>query len=206
MTQPDIECVDLVRIFRTKDVEVQALQGLTLRVDAGDMVAVVGASGSGKSTLLSVLSGLDRPSAGRAMVAGHDMLAMKRAERVVFQRSSVGFVWQQTSRNLLPYLSAAENIAAVLAIARGPRGNARAKRVDELLDLLGVADVRLLSNTHRTGGVELRADGLERLGPPSADRNAGTGSRELECRRSPDPGSSAGDEPDRALVGVRRER
>jgi putative ABC transport system ATP-binding protein len=155
-TTPDIECVDLVRIFRTKDVEVQALQGLTLRVDAGDMVAVVGASGSGKSTLLGVLSGLDRPSAGRATVAGHDMLAMGRAERVRFQRSSVGFVWQQTARNLLPYLTAAENIAAVLAIAGGARGAARVRRVDELLDLLGVGDVRDRTAAEMSGGQQQR--------------------------------------------------
>jgi putative ABC transport system ATP-binding protein len=153
---PDIDCVDLVRIFRTKDVEVQALQGLTLRVEAGDMVAVVGASGSGKSTLLGVLSGLDRPSAGRAIVAGHDMLAMTRAERVTFQRTSVGFVWQQTGRNLLPYLTAAENIAAVLAIARGPKGEARVKRADELLDLLGVGDVRDRTPREMSGGQQQR--------------------------------------------------
>jgi len=153
---PDIDCVDLVRIFRTKDVEVQALQGLTLRVDSGDMVAVVGASGSGKSTLLNVLSGLDQPSAGRATVAGHDMLGMSRAERVTFQRTSVGFVWQQTARNLLPYLSAAENIAAVLAIARGPKGDARAARVDELVDLLGVGDVRDRLPAQMSGGQQQR--------------------------------------------------
>ncbi|GAB2459509.1 ABC-type lipoprotein export system ATPase subunit [Conyzicola lurida] len=156
MTSADIDCVDLVRIFRSKDVEVQALQGLTLRVEAGDMVAVVGASGSGKSTLLNVLSGLDRPSAGRAMVAGHDMLAMSRAERVTFQRSSVGFVWQQTSRNLLPYLSAGENIAAVLAIAKGPRGTAREKRVDELLDLVQIGDLRDRRPSELSGGQQQR--------------------------------------------------
>ena len=155
-TIPDIDCVDLVRIFRTKDVEVQALQGLTMRVDRGDMVAVIGASGSGKSTLLNVLSGLDRPSAGRAVVAGHDMLAMSGRERVKFQRSSVGFVWQQTARNLLPYLTAAQNIAAVIAIAGGPRGAARTRRVDELLDLLGVGDVRDRTAAELSGGQQQR--------------------------------------------------
>jgi len=155
-TIPDIDCVDLVRIFRTKDVEVQALQGLTMRVDRGDMVAVIGASGSGKSTLLNVLSGLDRPSAGRAVVAGHDMLAMSGRERVRFQRSSVGFVWQQTARNLLPYLTAAQNIAAVIAIAGGPRGAARTRRVDELLDLLGVGDVRDRTAAELSGGQQQR--------------------------------------------------
>lgn len=155
-TEPDIDCVDLVRIFRTKDVEVQALQGLTLRVGRGDMVAVIGASGSGKSTLLNVLSGLDQVSAGRATVAGHDMVSMGRAERVVFQRTSVGFVWQQTARNLLPYLTAEQNIAAVIAIAGGPRGAARQSKVDELLDLLGVGDMRHRTPAEMSGGQQQR--------------------------------------------------
>jgi len=155
-TEPDIDCVDLVRIFRTKDVEVQALQGLNLRVGRGDMVAVIGASGSGKSTLLNVLSGLDQVSAGRATVAGHDMVSMGRAERVVFQRSSVGFVWQQTARNLLPYLTAAQNVAAVIAIAGGPRGAARESKVDELLDLLGVGDMRHRTPAEMSGGQQQR--------------------------------------------------
>lgn len=153
---PDIDCVDLVRIFRTKDVEVQALQGLTLRVARGDMVAVIGASGSGKSTLLNVLSGLDQVSAGRATVAGHDMVTMRRAERVRFQRTSVGFVWQQTARNLLPYLTAAQNIAAVIAIAGGPRGAARTRRVDELLELLGVGAMRDHTPAEMSGGQQQR--------------------------------------------------
>ena len=110
MDQPDIFCADLVRIFTAQGVEVQALQGLNLRVDSGEMVALVGASGSGKSTLLTILSGLDTPTAGAATVAGHDLLTMGRRERLEFQRHSVGFIWQQTSRNLLPYLSAAQNL------------------------------------------------------------------------------------------------
>jgi ABC-type lipoprotein export system ATPase subunit len=84
------------------------------------------------------------------------MLAMTRAERVTFQRTSVGFVWQQTGRNLLPYLTAAENVAAVLAIARGPKGEARVKRVDELLDLLGVGDVRDRVPQEMSGGQQQR--------------------------------------------------
>jgi hypothetical protein len=111
MTEPHILCTDLVRIFTADGVEVQALQGLNLRVDPREMVAVVGASGSGKSTLLTILSGLDTATAGVARVAGHDLLAMGSRERVAYQRRTVGFVWQQTSRNLLPYLTAGENVA-----------------------------------------------------------------------------------------------
>lgn len=130
-----ILCRDLVRIFVSKGVEVQALQGLDLRVEPGEIVAVVGASGSGKSTLLTILSGLDIPTAGSARVAGHDLLAMTERDRVEFRRHSVGFVWQQTERNLVPYLTAAENIQLARSVA-GARTSAQ--RVAELLEPLGV--------------------------------------------------------------------
>jgi putative ABC transport system ATP-binding protein len=137
MTTPAVECEGLVRIFRTADVEVQALQGLDLRLDPGELVAVVGASGSGKSTLLGILSGLDMPTAGRAEVAGVDLADLRGARRVRYQRETVGFVWQQTSRNLLPYLSAAENVALPMLITR-VRPAERHRRARDLLDLLGV--------------------------------------------------------------------
>jgi ABC-type lipoprotein export system ATPase subunit len=130
-------CEGLVRIFRTADVEVQALQGLDLRLEPGELVAMVGASGSGKSTLLGILSGLDVPTAGRAEVAGIDLTDLRGARRVSYQRGTVGFVWQQTSRNLLPYLGAAENVELPLLVARRPRAE-RTRRARELLDLLGV--------------------------------------------------------------------
>src|SRR5690606_35861151 len=131
MTHPHILCVDLVRIFVTHGVEVQALQGLDLRVDRGEIVAVVGASGSGKSTLLASLSGFDLPTAGSARVAGNALPTMTERECVRFRRHSVGFDWQQTDRNLLPYLPAAENGAFALDIAGERR---RAARVTEVLD------------------------------------------------------------------------
>ncbi|MGV9193866.1 ABC transporter ATP-binding protein [Microbacterium sp. MC2] len=134
----DIVCADLVRIFATEGVEVQALQGLSLVVERGELVAVVGASGSGKSTLLAILSGMDTPTAGVARVAGRDLLTMSGRERVAFRRECVGFVWQQTSRNLLPYLTAAENVAAVLAITGKAKAAERGDRARALLDLLGV--------------------------------------------------------------------
>lgn len=148
-----ILCRDLVRIFVTKGVEVQALQGLDLRVDAGEIVALVGASGSGKSTLLTILSGLDIPTAGSARVAGHDLLAMSERDRVEFRRHSVGFVWQQTERNLLPYLTAAENIQFARAVAGARTTDAR---VDELLEPLGVGHVRDRVPAQMSGGERQR--------------------------------------------------
>lgn len=154
-TQPHIECTDLVRIFVAQGVEVQALQGLTLRVDPGELTALVGASGSGKSTLLTILSGLDVPTAGSARVAGHDLLAMSERERVLYRRTTVGFVWQQTSRNLVPYLSVDENLELVLSIGRRPRRQ-RLARVDALLDLLGITHVRDRHPAELSGGEQQR--------------------------------------------------
>lgn len=148
----EIVCEDLVRIFSTEGVEVQALQGLTLYVEAGDMVAVVGASGSGKSTLLTILSGLDTPSAGRVSVDGVDLLTLKGRGRVELQRHTVGFVWQQTSRNLLPYLTAAENVALPMVLA----GRDPGARVDDLLRLLGVGHCRDRRPATMSGGEQQR--------------------------------------------------
>ena len=155
-TAPQIECVDLVRIFSAEGVEVQALQGLDLRVGAGELTAIVGASGSGKSTLLTILSGLDRPTAGRARVGGHDLLAMTRADRTRYRRGTVGFVWQQTARNLLPYLTLGENLAMTLSIG-GTRRSQRRPRIDELLDLLDIGDLVDRLPNQVSGGQQQRA-------------------------------------------------
>jgi putative ABC transport system ATP-binding protein len=150
---PDILCSDLVRIFSAEGVEVQALQGLNLRVLRGEIVAIVGASGSGKSTLLGILSGLDRPSAGTAVVAGTNILAMNRRERVDYRQHSVGFVWQQTSRNLLPYLTARQNIEMAMLLARTDN---RHRRSGELLDLLGVGYCADRLPSQMSGGEQQR--------------------------------------------------
>lgn len=149
----DIVCRDLVRIYRSQDVEVQALQGLTLTVRRGEMVAVVGESGSGKSTLLGILSALDEPSAGTAVVAGTDLTGLSTKGRTAFHRHAVGFVWQQTARNLIPYLTVAQNIAAVLAVA-GVRGRARSDRTDEVLALVGMTDHAQALPEDLTGGLQ----------------------------------------------------
>lgn len=152
-TQPHIHCEDMVRIFSAEGIEVQALQGLNLRVEAGEMVALIGASGSGKSTLLTILSGLDQPTAGSVHVAGHDLLTMKRKERVQYQRHTVGFVWQQTSRNLLPYLSAVENVCLPMAITGE---DDRLKRAEQLLKVLGVGYCRDRNPQQMSGGEQQR--------------------------------------------------
>ncbi|HEX4057590.1 MAG TPA: ABC transporter ATP-binding protein [Galbitalea sp.] len=150
-----IVCDNVVRIYQVARIEVQALQGLDLLVEKGEMVAIVGASGSGKSTLLNVLSGLDVPTAGRATVAGWDLQRMSARDRLAYRRSVVGFVWQQTARNLLPYLSAAENVALPMAFAGASR-SARARRAAELLDALGMGSRAKRRPAELSGGEQQR--------------------------------------------------
>ncbi|MFJ6653119.1 ABC transporter ATP-binding protein [Microbacterium sp. NPDC091313] len=153
---PIIDCVDLVRIFRTGDIEVQALQGLNLTVAEGELTAVVGASGSGKSTLLAILSALDVASAGRAVVAGHDLLAMSGADRARYRRETAGFVWQQTGRNFLGELTIGENIDLAASLTGGSRRQ-RAVRVREAAELLSVESLLERPPADVTGSERQRA-------------------------------------------------
>ncbi|MFD0143171.1 MULTISPECIES: ABC transporter ATP-binding protein [unclassified Streptomyces] len=151
-----IACDRLVRIFTADGVEVQALQGLDLLVREGELMALVGASGSGKSTLMNILAGLDVPTAGAAKVAGRDLLAMDAKARLGYRRDVVGFVWQQTSRNLLSYLTAAQNVALPMQL-RGRSSRARkAERAEELLAMLEVGDCRDRRPHQMSGGQQQR--------------------------------------------------
>jgi ABC-type lipoprotein export system ATPase subunit len=156
-----IVCEGLVRIFKTEGVEVVALQGLDLTVDRGELLAIVGASGSGKSTVLNILSGLDVPTAGVARVAGVDLLGMSAKQRLRYRRHTVGFVWQQTGRNLLPYLTGRENVELPIRLAAGSgrrRGAGRAARARalELLDLVGVGHCADRRPAEMSGGEQQR--------------------------------------------------
>ncbi len=150
-----IVCDNLVRIYQVEEIEVEALQGLNLLVDRGEMIAIVGASGSGKSTLLNVLSGLDVQTAGRARVAEWDLQSMSSRDRLNYRRRVVGFVWQQTGRNLLPYLSAAENVALPMAFVGTP-SHRRTHRAMELLDALGLAEKAQRRPRELSGGEQQR--------------------------------------------------
>ncbi|MCX5283379.1 MULTISPECIES: ABC transporter ATP-binding protein [unclassified Streptomyces] len=152
-----ITCDRLVRIFTTDGVEVQALQGLDLLVREGELMALVGASGSGKSTLMNILAGLDTPTAGAARVAGRDLLTMSAKDRLRYRREVVGFVWQQTARNLLPYLTAAQNVALPMQLAaRRTSRRAQSERALELLELLGVGDCAARRPHQMSGGQQQR--------------------------------------------------
>jgi ABC-type lipoprotein export system ATPase subunit len=150
-----IACESLVRIYQSGPVEVQALQGLDLIVEAGEMVAVVGASGSGKSTLLSILAGIDAPTAGRARVDRWNLLSMSRTDRVRYRRHTVGFVRQQTASNLVPYLTARQMVDLPMAAARVP-ARTRQKRSADLLGALGVGELADRRPGQLSGGQQMR--------------------------------------------------
>ena len=134
-----IVCDNLVKIYKVADLEVVALQGLDLLVERGEFIALVGASGSGKSTLLNILGGLDVPSAGRATVAGHALGEMGTRERTAYRLRVIGFVWQQAAHNLLPYLTAAENVELPMLL-EGVSPDQRQARAAHLLELVGLAE------------------------------------------------------------------
>ena len=136
---PYIECRDLFKIYKRADLEVVALRGVDLEVEAGELIAIVGASGSGKSTLLNMLSGLDRPSAGQVRVGGRDLLNISDRELVLYRRLDVGFVWQAPARNLVPYLTVRDNVELPMAIARMNVGLRRSRSI-ELLEALDIKD------------------------------------------------------------------
>lgn len=134
---PFVVADGVVKIYKVADLEVFALQGLDLEIAGGEMLALVGASGSGKSTLLNLLGGLDSPTAGTLRVGDVSLLTVSERERVHYKRKMVGFVWQQKARNLLPYLSALENVELPMVLA-GVRGRARRARAMELLEAVGL--------------------------------------------------------------------
>ena len=133
--QPMVECENLVKIYKTKDIEVLALQGLELRIEKGELMAIIGNSGSGKSTFLNMIGGLDRPSAGRLMVDGKNLFKLSDSELVDYKRKTVGFVWQNNARNLVPYLTAWQNVQMPMLFEKGAKKKQRAL---ELLELVGM--------------------------------------------------------------------
>lgn len=147
-----ILCEDVFKIYKADDLEVVALRGLDLKVRRGEMMGIVGASGSGKSTLLNILAGLDVPSAGRASVGGRSLLTMTAADLVTYRRKEVGFVWQQTSRNVLPYLTAVQNVELPMILEGVDATIARA-RARELLTMVGLSH-RIEAKPDRLSGGE----------------------------------------------------
>jgi ABC-type lipoprotein export system ATPase subunit len=149
---PFVFCEGLVKIFKVDDVEVVALQGLDLSVSAREMIAIIGPSGSGKSSLLNLLGGLDTPSAGKVRVDGRDLVNMSPIERTRYRRSTVGFVWQNVGRNLIPYLSALENVELPMILS----GVFRRKEAHRLLEIVGLGRRKNHPPGRMSGGEQQR--------------------------------------------------
>ena len=149
-----IACEDLFKKYKSDELEVVALGGLDLKVGYGEFMAIVGASGSGKGTLLNILAGLDQPSAGRAFVGKRDLLTLEEAEMVSYRRNDVGFIWQQTGRNLVPYLSAIQNVEIPLLL-NGMSAKAANQRASELISAVDLEN-RAKHHAEQLSGGELQ--------------------------------------------------
>ena len=150
-----VEANDLFKIYKPADLEVVALRGVDLEVKPGELIGIVGASGSGKTTLLNILAGLESPSAGRIRVGERDLLDISDQELVEYRRREVGFVWQATGRNLIPYLNVRDNIELPQAIA-GVNRRQRRERAEDLLDALQMSDKGRRYPSELSGGEQQR--------------------------------------------------
>ncbi|MDP6155220.1 MAG: ABC transporter ATP-binding protein [Candidatus Thermoplasmatota archaeon] len=148
-----IEIEDLIKVYKSKALEVVALRGLYMAVEKGEIVAIMGPSGSGKTTLLNILGGLDIPTAGTVIVNGGSLTGFTEKEMVKYRRDGVGFVFQFF--NLVPTLNAWENIELPLRFA-GVGGKKRTTRVDYLIDLVGLKSRRGSKPDELSGGEQQR--------------------------------------------------
>ena len=153
MAEAMVQAESLVKIYKTKETEVMALQGLDLTIECGELTAIIGNSGSGKSTFLNMIGGLDRPTVGSLQVCGRNLFTMTEKELVLYKRNTVGFVWQNNARNLLPYLSAVENV--MLPMYLSSTRNKREKAM-ELLERVGMAHKKNSRLQMLSGGEQQR--------------------------------------------------
>lgn len=150
-----IRCDSLVKIYKSEDVEVMALQGLDLEIKKGELMAVIGKSGSGKSTLMNMIGGLERPSAGKLYIDGKDLFTLNDSEMVEYRNKTVGFVWQKSSRNLVPYMTAVENIEVPMYFTKKGAEDMR-KRALELLERVGMLHKKNAYPGQMSGGEQQR--------------------------------------------------
>lgn len=142
---------NLKRYYKTNDVEVRALDGVSFDVEKGEFISIIGASGSGKSTLLHLLGGLDYPTSGKVLIDEIDIYVLKDDERTIFRRRNIGFVFQ--AYNLLPMLNVYENII----IPFGLDGDTVDKKyVDSVIDILEISDQKYKMPNELSGGQQQR--------------------------------------------------
>lgn len=193
-----IRCDGLVKIYKTDDLEVMALQGLDLEIAKGELMAIVGKSGSGKSTLLKILGGLERPSAGKVIYNGMALNEFSEQELFDYRNNSIGFVWQKSSDNLLPFLTAAENVAMPLSF-KGIKEKERRERAHLFLDMVGLSDKYDSYSNQLSGGEQQRvAIAIALSGEPdillmdeptgAVDRRTSEELQDLFCRLNKEKG------------------
>ena len=153
MADEMIRADGLVKIYKTKETEVLALQGLDLTVETGELTAIIGNSGSGKSTFLNMIGGLDKPSAGSLFVDGKNLFTMSAKELVLYKRDTVGFVWQNNGRNMLPFLSALENVMMPMNLSSTKHKHDKAI---ELLEMVGMSHKKNSRMNMLSGGEQQR--------------------------------------------------
>lgn len=152
---PVIEAENLIKIHKQGNLEVVALQGLDFFMESGEFVSIVGKSGSGKSTLLTILAGFDRPSAGSVTVAERNLVDISQSDLTGYYRHEVGFVWQDFTRNIVPYLKVRANVELPMLLA-GVGGRRRKKRALALLEAVGLRNKAYSKVGTLSGGEQQR--------------------------------------------------
>jgi ABC-type lipoprotein export system ATPase subunit len=150
-----INCKQVVKAFRVNSHEIVALRGIDFEMQKGEWVTIIGPSGAGKTTMLNLLGGLDSPTAGQLNVDGIDLLSMKPRALADYRLRRVGFLWQQTSRNLLPHRSALRNVTLPMMMAGIPPWK-RTARARELLHAVGLHDQVRKRPASMSGGQQQR--------------------------------------------------
>ena len=157
-----VEINGVSKTYHDTEVEVKAVDGVTLSFEKGDFAVVVGPSGSGKTTLLNLIGGLDQPTGGEIIVAGHRLSELRPSELIDFRMEHVGFVFQ--SYNLIPVLTAAENVGFIMNLQKWPKEKRKA-RTDELMQSVGLADRHNSRPSQLSGGQQQRVAVARALAP-----------------------------------------
>lgn len=153
MTEPIVQIRELTKVFRHGDIDVTALNNISLDIGAGEFVALMGPSGSGKSTLLHIIAGIDRPTSGLCLVQGTDVGDLSETALAAWRKAHIGFVFQ--TFNLIPVLTAYENVELPLLLTT-LSGRERREHVEAALELVGLADRMRHLPRQLSGGQEQR--------------------------------------------------
>ena len=157
-----VETKNLEKIYSDADLEVRAVDGVSLNIEDGEFTAIVGPSGSGKTTLLNIIGGLDTPNRGSVKVASHELTGMSKSDLIDFRLHNIGFVFQ--SYNLIPVLTAYENIEFVMLLQNRSLKE-RKQRVEELLEAVGIAEKSNKRPSQLSGGQQQRVAVARALAP-----------------------------------------